>query len=80
MNLSDNRYSRTTIHKRFTFGVGVKAWTRYEAYTRYSYETHSKLFDIEVRNSDSAKSYHVNCGFAGEPFPIHKEIERHFGI
>lgn len=81
MRLANDRFHKGDVHKRFT--LECTGQTFVAPYTRYSYETtgaKGKIFDVDVRDSDGAKTYHVNCGFETEPAPIHKKIEDHFGI
>jgi hypothetical protein len=76
MNLAPDRFLKGILFKGFTL-QGVLCKT---PYTRYSYNSHGKLYDVDIRDSDKNKTYHINCGFATEPMAIHKEIEKHFGI
>lgn len=47
-------------------------------YDRYSYESGTKLCAVDIRD-DGQKTYHVNCLIAW-PEPIHRAIEKHFGV
>ena len=76
MNLSANNFSKTSLTKRFTFKD--KSWDT--PYSRFTYETHNAIYDVDVRESDGDKTYRKNCGFDTDPSPIHHAIEKHFSL
>ena len=81
MRLAQDRFYKTTITKIFTIFKGTNQESvTYTPYHRYTYETHNKLFDVDIRDSDGDKTYHINCGFETDKHKIHEEIEKHFGI
>lgn len=74
--LPADRFSSTTVTKRFEFRGEVF----HTPHRRYSYESHNRLFDVDVRDSDGDKTYHVNCSFDVPPQAMHRAIERHFKL
>ena len=81
MRLAQDRFYKSGAYKRFTLFEGTdKEEIFYTRYTRYTYETHDRLFDVDIRDSDGDKTYHINCGFETDKHKIHEEIEKHFGI
>jgi len=79
MRLSNDRFSKTTLFKRFQFKDNAPVDTLYQ---RHTYETHNAIYDVDVRESDGNKTYHVNMGFDVYPqiHAIHKAIEKHFNL
>ena len=81
MNLSQNNYYKGRVTKRFTMFKGTdKEFYSDTCYTRYTYESYKMIYDVDVRNTDQDKTYHINCGFATEPNVFHKAIEKHFSL
>jgi hypothetical protein len=81
MNLAENRFYKSSLFKGFIAFEGTeKQIVTKASYIRYTYETHDTIFDIDIRESDNNKTYHVNCSFAVPATQIHKEIEKHFNI
>ena len=79
MNLSKDRFYKSTVTKRFTLECKGMSWDT--PYTRYTYETKNRLYDVDIRDSDNDKTYHVNgSGLTSEPHAIHHAIEKHFGV
>jgi len=76
MKLAADRFYQTDVVKLLTLGDR----THRTPHRRYSYESAGRLYDVDVRESDGDRSYHVNGGFELEPSAIHREIERHFGL
>ncbi len=74
--LAENRFYKTTLRKEFIF----RGQRFTSGYYRYSYESATRILDVDVRASDGARTYHVNCGFDTEPNAIHRAIENHFAI
>ena len=77
MNLAKDRFYKSTLHKAFWFKDKPMGKAKY---TRYTYESAEKLYDIDVRNSDGDVTYHTNQGFDVPPNRFHKEIEKHFNL
>jgi len=83
MRLAKDRFSKTGLNKRYSAFVGTpKEVISNVPHTRYTYETHNAIYDVDVRDSDGFKEYSVNCGFTRQrPYHnIHLAIEKHFGI
>ena len=81
MNLSINNFNWGRVTKRFTMFKGTdKEYSTDVEFIRHTYETHNAIYDVDMRKSDGDKTYHINCGFAGEIHKIHKAIEKHFKI
>ena len=76
MNLSKSGWLEGTLTKRFK--LQGKQWDT--LYRRYTYESANKIYDVDVRDSDGNKTYHVNCGFDVEPYMYHRSIEQHFSL
>jgi hypothetical protein len=76
MNLASDRFYQNTTTKRFT--LTGRHWNT--PYTRYSYESHTTLYDVDVRKSDNLITYHVNMGFDTEPNKYHNAIVKHFNL
>jgi len=71
-----DNFCRATITKEVTIGDRV-----YQApYTRYTCESPTALYIIDIRNSDGSKEYRINMSFAGEVKCAHRAIENHFNI
>ena len=76
MNLKQDNFTNTDVTKVFKFQD-----ERYlTPYHRYTYETYNALYDVDIRDSDGDKTYHINMGFSTEPHKIHAAIEKHFNI
>lgn len=81
MKLSDNNFYKRQVTKRFTLFKGTDREKFYDTrYTRYTYESYKAIYDVDVRNNDKDKTYHINYGFATEANKFHKAIEKHFNI
>ena len=81
MRLAQDRFYKSNVTKAFTIFKGTdREKVSSTRYTRYTYETHNKLFDVDIRDSDGDKTYHINCGFETDKHKIHEEIEKHFNI
>ena len=81
MRLAQDRFYTSAAIKIFKIFEGTdREKVSFVRYTRYTYETHNKLFDVDIRDSDGDKTYHINCGFETDKHKIHEEIEKHFGI
>ena len=81
MRLAQDRFYKSGAYKRFTLFEGTdKEEISYTRYTRYTYYASHKFFDVDIRDSDGDKTYHINCGFETDKLKIHEEIEKHFGI
>ena len=76
MKLAQDRFYKSDCHKIFYF-QNEKYTTKYD---RYTYESKSTLYDVDVRKTDGNKTFHVNMGFATERTEYHNEIIRHFNI
>ena len=76
MKLAQDRFYKSDCIKLFT----MHGKTHKTPYDRYTYETVTTLYDVDIRRGDKSKSYHVNMGFETEAKPIHRQIEKHFGI
>jgi len=74
--LAQDRFYKTRLYKGFILrGEVFKT-----PYTRYTYESGTKLYDVDVRESDGDKTYHVNGGPDAKPNQYHKAILKHFGV
>ena len=81
MRLAQDRFYKNAVIKIFKIFEGTdREKVSSVRYTRYTYETHDRLFDVDIRDSDGDKTYHINCGFETDKQKIHEEIEKHFGI
>ncbi len=82
MNLATRFFSGPNVVIKLLSLGEPKGVTRKVPVTRYTYETHNAIYDVDVRQSDGEKSYQTNCAWAGEGVihPIHVQIERHFEI
>lgn len=76
MNLASDRFFSGTLSKGFTLNGKIFA-TRYH---RYTYESKNKIYDVDVRDNDNNKTFHINCGFEIEANIFHKEIIKHFNL
>jgi len=81
MNLSENSFYKRQVAKRSIVRKGCPDESYIDTrYTRYTYESGKALYDVDVRNTDHKKTYHINCGGACEKHKIHKAIEVHFNL
>ncbi len=81
MNLARDRFYQGNVTKQLTLFKGSPSESVWNTpYTRYTYESKNRLYDVDVRNHDKNKSYHINGGFDGEPNKYHREIEKHFNL
>jgi hypothetical protein len=72
--LSDKNFSTTELNK--------KIGTDIHSFKRHSYETKKDLYDVDV-NKATGQKHHLLNGVEishTEKTPIHREIEKHFGI
>ena len=81
MNLAKDQFYKGNVHKQFVMFEGtdreIRTITRY---TRYTYESGTRIYDVDVRDSDGDITFHINCGCATEPHAIHREIMKRFGL
>ena len=47
---------------------------------RYTYESRTRLYDVDIRDSDGDRTFHINMGFSTEPSKFHRAIEEHFSL
>ena len=78
MNLNRKQFTFGNVTKPFYLGFSREKFNT--PYKRYSYESKDRLYDVDVRESDGDKTYHINSGFYGDPKPIHREIELFFNL
>lgn len=69
--LKDDRFNKTSLVLLFVDGTRVNC-------KRYSYESHNKLYDIDVLETGNIR-YLVNCT-PSDKTKYHGAIEKHFGI
>jgi hypothetical protein len=74
--LAPDRFYKCTVTKRFTVS-GLPYDVKYD---RFTYESATKIYDVDVRRSDGDRTYHVNGGFETEQNQFHRAIEEHFGL
>lgn len=81
MKLPDDNFFKGDFIRRYHDFIGTENESVHDvAFSRYSYESKGKLYDVNVRSTDGDVTYHVNCGFSCEPNQYHREIEKHFRL
>lgn len=81
MRLSQDRFYNGNVTKRFYWKKGLPDEIVCDTiHDTFSYEASNAFYSVHVRRSDGYKTYHFNCGFDSGIKPIHKAIEKHFGV
>ena len=60
--------------------VGIGKTSYHVPHIRYAYVGQKDRFEVDVRDSDGYRTYHINCGVDIAPRSTHRRIERHFGL